>query len=155
MIQRIQSLYFLIAVALLALSFASSYFSFKIDDISYDVAFQGVNKLLNNVTTEKKLMFWLPITLQILALIATILLFKNRKMQVRMGWLSFFLNLGTTAWIYFAANSFFTSQAGKTGSDFVLEMGFFVHASAFLFIFLGIQGVRKDKKLIDSLNRLR
>jgi hypothetical protein len=76
-------------------------------------------------------------------------------MQVTMGWLSFFLNLGTTAWIYFAANSFFTSQAGNTGSDFVLEMGFFVHASVFLFIFLGIQGVRKDKKLIDSLNRLR
>jgi hypothetical protein len=36
-----------------------------------------------------------------------------------------------------------------------MEMGFFSFASAFLFIFLGIQGVRKDKALVDSLNRIR
>ena len=40
-------------------------------------------------------------------------------------------------------------------SDLKLGMGLYFSLSAIIFVFLAIRGISKDKKLLDSLNRLR
>lgn len=155
MIQRIQSLYFFAATLLLSLSFASNYFTFNVNDQAYDVTSCGINHLAEKVSVEKPQLFWLTIAVQVVVLLLTIFMFKNRKRQLSLAWGAFFINIATSVWIFATAYSFFKAQITSNPADFNMEMGFFVHASAFLFIFLGIKAVRKDKNLIDSLNRLR
>jgi hypothetical protein len=155
MIQRIQSLYFFTATLLLSLSFASSYFTFNVNNQAYDVTSCGINHLAQKVIVEKPQLFWVPIALQIVVLLLTIFMYKNRKRQLKFAWGAFFINVATSVWVFATAYSFFKAQTTSNPADFNMEMGFFSHASAFLFIFLGIKAVRKDKNLIDSLNRLR
>jgi hypothetical protein len=90
----------------------------------------------------------------IFLLMVTIFSFKNRKRQIQLGWIAFSVHLISTAWIALSTY-LMTAQTSNVEESISMEMGFFCFASAFLFIFLGIQGVRKDKALVDSLNRIR
>ncbi len=155
MIQRKQTLFFLAALILVMLPLIGTsffnYFSEQGMEYCYN-AFNfkqvGSGPLILNKGFE-----WILILIISLILVLAILSFKNRKRQIQLGWLAFTMNVLTSALIVFHA--FLFESAHKTDASLVIEMTFFAFASAFLFIFLGIQGVRKDKKLVDSLNRLR
>ena len=83
--------------------------------------------------------------------------FKMRHRQVFLGWVLFLLNIFSSAWIILGANvkMIEVSKMSEPATGLTFGAAFYIHAIAFIFVFLGIGGVRKDKKTIDSLNRLR
>ena len=155
MIQRKQTLFFLAALILVLIPLTGTsffnYFSEEGMEYCYN-AFNfkqvGSGPMILNKGFECMLILVIS-----LILVLAIFSFKNRKRQIQLGWLAFVLNVLTSAIIVFHA--FLYESAHKTEVSLVIEMTFFAFASAFLFILAGIQGVRKDKKLVDSLNRLR
>jgi hypothetical protein len=149
MIQRIQTLHFLIAILLICLSlFGLAFFSFQLKESSLNLNPFG----LVSDNDSSPYYFWIVQVGISLILLLTVFSYKNRKRQILLGWTAFSLHLFLMSWILFTV--FFTSPL-KDCNDYSMELGFYSYASAFLFIFLGIKGVRKDKALIDSLNRLR
>mgnify|MGYP002384738996 FL=1 len=82
----------------------------------------------------------------------TLILFKNRKRQSTFGWLSIIAALGTFACLYLACENYLETNQVVGGSYW---FGLFMPLVSVVFIFLGLLGVRKDEKLIKSLDRLR
>lgn len=153
MIQRKQTLYFLVALILVLLPLIGTSFFNYFSEEGMEYCYNAFN--FKQVGSGPVILHegfeWILIIIISVILFLAIISFKNRKRQIQLGWIAFTLNVLTSAIIIFHA--FLFESAHKT--EVSLEMTFFAFASAFLFIFLGIQGVRKDKKLLDSLNRLR
>jgi hypothetical protein len=156
MLQRIQTVYFSLAVILMALPlFGMELFSFHLDKgevivSAFTYSFAGTEEVL------KKNDIWLLTVVEIIFALIIIFSYKWRGRQLFIGWILFVLNLLTTGWIFLAA--FVESNscpACKIAPQLQFGTVLFISALAFIFIFLGIMGVRKDKKTIDSLNRLR
>lgn len=154
MIQRIQTFYFITAVLLVAFpSLLSNFFEISFGSDMFEVtSFHTKNVVTQKITSTNYI--WILQMAIIFLLLVTIFSFKNRKRQILVGWITFFIHLICTAWILFLT-FLMTSETSNVDETISIEMGFFTFASAFLFIFLGIQGVRKDKALVDSLNRIR
>ena len=154
MIQRIQTLYFIIAALLVDFPFiGSDFFSIRFGTEEVEVtSFYTKNVVSQSVISTNY--SWIFQVIIIFLLILTIFSFKNRKRQIQFGWFSFALHLFSTVWIALST-ILLTVNTSNIEEKITLEMGFFSFASAFLFIFLGIQGVRKDKALVDSINRIR
>jgi hypothetical protein len=154
MIQRIQTFYFIGAVLLVAVPLFMSHF-FEISfgsDILQVTPFYTKNVVTQKITSTNY--SWILQMVIIFLLMVTIFSFKNRKRQIQLGWIAFSVHLISTAWIALSTY-LMTAQTSNVEESISMEMGVFSFASAFLFIFLGIQGVRKDKALVDSLNRIR
>jgi hypothetical protein len=152
MIQRIQTVYFLIAALLVATTlFGTDLFSFDQVDHVHATAYRlsGIN--------GTKVDFWMLSLVQVIFALMIIFSFKMRHRQIFLGWILLLLNLLSSAWIVLGANVRSTECDKCPGAATNLAFGivFYLHAAAFIFVFLGIRGVRKDKKTIDSLNRLR
>lgn len=155
MIQRKQTLFFLAALILVLLPLIGSSFFNYFSEEGMEYCYNAFNfkKVGSGPVTLHYGFEWMLILVISLILVLTIISYKNRKRQIQLGWLAFVLNVLTSVIIVFHA--FLYESAHKTEASLAIEMTFFAFASAYLFIFLGIQGVRKDKKLVDSLNRLR
>jgi len=155
MIQRKQTLFFLAALILVLIPLTgTSFFNyFSEEGMEYCYTAFNFKQVGSGPMILNKGFEWMLILVISLILVLAIFSFKNRKRQIQLGWLAFVLNVLTSAIIVFHA--FLYESAHKTEASLVIEMTFFAFASAFLFILAGIQGVRKDKKLVDSLNRLR
>lgn len=154
MIQRIQTLYFIGAVLLVAFPlFMSHFFEISVgSDVLQVTPFQTKNVVTQQITSTNY--SWIFQLVIVFLLIGTIFSFKNRKRQILLGWIAFSVHIISAVWIALSTY-LMTAQTSNVEESISMEMGFFCFASAFLFIFLGIQGVRKDKALVDSLNRIR
>ena len=143
MIQRIQTIYLLLAAAsslsLLALPFASSS-----ENISASALFaDSTYNLQDNIALL--VLFALGGALALIA----IFLFKNRKLQIKIGQsviLLLAIGVGVTAYLWFSDG---------TMDKATLGLGMFAPLSGFIFTFLAIRAIRKDEKLVRSADRLR
>lgn len=159
MIQRIQTVYFLLAALLVATTlFGTDLFSFhQVKDIH-----ASAYKLVSGGWAQKnevlgKLDFWMLSLVQIIFALMIIFSYKMRHRQIFLGWILLVLNILSSAWIVLGASvhSAECTTCKEPATDLSFGIVFYLHAVAFIFVFLGIRGVRKDKKTIDSLNRLR
>jgi hypothetical protein len=121
--------------------------------VEYHVTAFGIENTLKPEVTKKG--YFILIMLIAVLLLGAIFFFKNRKRQIMLSWLALILNLSTTAWIITMSIGDSMSCTQCESTDIVPRIGLFLFSSAFIFILLGYNGVRKDKKLVDSLNRLR
>ncbi len=141
MIQRIQSLWLLAAAALGFISLKTSFYSgHRIKDaIPKPVVFLtgSYNILLIICTTA----------FAVISLIA-IFLYKNRKLQMRIGLLSLLLSLLTIGLYFWQRQSF---MPGESSYDLTSIIAFAVP----VFLFLAIRGIYKDERLVKSADRLR
>ncbi|MEJ8842870.1 DUF4293 domain-containing protein [Lacibacter sp. H375] len=135
MIQRIQTIWLLLAAAASFATLKLSFYSGNKD-----------NNLFEELTGSSHfLLLIMSVAVGLLALI-TIFLYKNRKLQIRLSLLGVTLQLVVLA-VYF--------QQTKT-----YVQGSFTLTSALsfiipLFFILALLGIRKDEKLIKSMDRLR
>lgn len=154
MIQRIQTVYFLLA-ALLAAStlFGTELFSFTQGDVVLSTAY----KLTRGGEFTSRTDFWMLTAIQVVFALMIIFSFKQRQRQLFLGWVLFLLNILTTVWMLTGLNVYSSDCADCTEKVTNPAFGFvfYLHAIACIFALLGILAVRKDKKIIDSLNRLR
>lgn len=92
----------------------------------------------------------------ILLAFVSIFLFKKRKLQFRLTLLNFFLSLGLIALQYFLIRQMETELMTNQmlGTATYLPYAF-IPIPIVVLLFLAARGIRKDEKLIKSLDRLR
>lgn len=154
MIQRIQTVYFLLAALLVAATlFGTDLFAYhQVTDFH-----ASAYKLFSGQEVVKKVDFWMLSAIQIIFALMIIFSFKMRHRQIFLGWILLILNIFSSGWIVLGAvvEPSQCTTCNEVATNLSFGVAFYTHALAFIFVFLGIRGVRKDKKTIDSLNRLR
>jgi hypothetical protein len=141
MIQRIQSLWLLLAGI-------SGLLTYKLPIWIGTLQDGGVK---NFVGTENLLFFAATIATCLLGFI-TIFLFKNRKTQKSLA------SVGLLLSILLIALEIWTVSDYKSASNFKessWQFGAIMPILMMIFFFMAIQGIRRDEKLIKSLDRLR
>ncbi|MEI6946212.1 DUF4293 domain-containing protein [Paraflavisolibacter sp. H34] len=138
MIQRVQSLWLLLATACDALTFQLPFFR---GDWTKDTVVGDIN--LNALTTP--LFTGLTAAAGVLAFI-TIFLYNNRKLQLRLCYLGVFLTVALLTTYFLELDDFTTGT---------VAVWIIVYFAILIGYFLAAKGIRKDQKLIRSLDRLR
>lgn len=138
MLQRIQSVWLLLAAGFNAVTFRFPFFS---GDWIKD-RFQAIIDL-NAQTT-----IWLTILTVITGILAfiTIFLYNNRKLQLRLCYLGIFLTAMLLTLYFLEMNNF------NGGTIAIWSLFYF--AILFCYI-LAARGIQKDEKLIKSMDRFR
>lgn len=136
MIQRIQSLWLLIAAACAFAGFKFSYYTGTKADTNTIVELNATSTLLLMITT---------IAAGVLALI-TIFLFKNRTLQLRLCFLGILLEAVLIFLYYREVQNFTTGTYSLTA---------LLHSIIVIVFVLAARGINKDEKLIKTSDRLR
>jgi len=146
MIQRIQSLWLFLAAMMNGLLFILPLYRFNYPNMVYS---PWQNEGVRNY-----------IPLFILAAIATVLplvsifFFKDRKRQRGMVWLSIISIFAFVAVMLMRVSNLRNGALTISHFEYMLP-GVLVTLGAMVFLVLALQGIRKDEKLIRSLDRLR
>jgi amino acid transporter len=158
MIQRIQSIYLLLVMILLSIvTFGTEIFSFLSDDTSYVFSSYGVHAYdLNSGTlsTSNSYPFFLSLSGLILLAFLTLMSYKNLNRQLKLARITFYIYL-----LLVIALLIFSAVGGKFVAEGIVKrelgLGYFLFIAGLPFAFLANIGIKRDKNLIDSLNRLR
>lgn len=90
----------------------------------------------------------------VLSLVA-IFLFKNRKVQGKIGRLALVCNIICVVLIGIYLYQEYNLYTESVGSDIAFRFGIILPFLTLLFISLGLRGISKDEKLVKSMDRLR
>lgn len=152
MLQRIQTLYLLLATVCILLSFIFSFA--KIDVVSVAYVFDTGGMLVND-----KNLIALPYDALIgsLALYTfiTILLYKKRPLQILMGRLNYLFHIVLLVLIYLNAKGAIEGLENPGAAVVSFGAGFYLIAASFAFVFLATRAIKSDENLVRSLDRLR
>lgn len=138
MIQRIQHLWLLIAALVAASLFYFNYYHFSTGGINIKDNYVAI--ILTGIS--------------VLLSLYTIFMFKNRKLQGNLIWLNIFTNIALLAWLFVSISNAKSEGVHATDGG-TFSFGAFIPVITLVFLFIARSGVRKDEKLIKSLNRLR
>lgn len=141
MIQRVQSIWLLLAAACAFVTYPLVLYVGKLLDGTERQFLLGDHFLL--------MMF--IIALGVLSIIC-IFLFKNRKLQFRLTVLNIVLTMGYLFLQYAMIEQFKKDNAIQTGSYKVAAL---LPLLTIIFLILAARGIYKDDKLVKSLDRLR
>lgn len=145
MIQRIQTVWLLLAMLINAVLF-------RIDLYTAHIIQNGTDTITAvNVTNYYPLLI-IAALITLLPLFA-IFLFKNRKQQKGIVTLSIVVTLGFIALTIMRVGNLNNATPPATGGAYsVLSV---LPVVSLIFLFLALKGIRKDEKLVKSLDRLR
>lgn len=151
MIQRIQTIYLVIVagIMLATLFLPLGYLILGVDLQMFDVF--GVHTMpeTKEIITPWNL-FLLPICTACLAII-TIFFYKRRKLQINLSYLTLF-----SIALFYVFLFFYTYIPGiRYGSNITFVIGVVLPLIAAIVEILAIRGIKKDEKLIRSLDRIR
>ena len=138
MIQRIQSVWLLLAAVCSFLTLRLSFFS--------------GNKLVNNVkqfaslTAQDNILLMILTVAAAIAALVTIFLYKDRKMQMKIAFAILIVAIINVVLFFNAISKFVEGR-----HDWSAPLVFLPP----LFIILAIRGIYKDEKLVKSVDRLR
>lgn len=163
MIQRKQTIFYLVAVLILIIPlFGMDVVSFSNEYATHHVTFMGSYSEVKEMVVENEDLklqppvwpiYFANLVLVVLLLI-TIVLYKSLRLQLRVG--RFVLGLYFLTLIGFAFMIYYLKMY-MTVAKVELQMGSAVYliAAGIVFVWLGNRGVLKDKKLIESVDRIR
>lgn len=141
MIQRIQSVWLLLAGIAGLLTYRLPLWEGIMQD----------NSIKSFIGPESLLLFAVIVATCLLGFV-TIFLYKNRKLQKNLTFIGIVLSIAIIALEYFIVEDFKTLQNFKTSA---WKFGAIMPGLMVVFFFLAYQGIRKDEKMIKSLERLR
>ncbi len=158
MIQRIQTIYLILAVIAGCLTFFLPFTHFYAGDLQVgEYAMFGVFNIQSDtleMTNPMGFPMWILATISIASALLSIFFYKERKRQIKVVRLSFFLHLAWLVFAFFAIDAINNSL--YAGSIRILyHSGFYMPLIALIFLFLAIRGIKKDEELVRSLDRLR
>lgn len=138
MLQRIQSVWLLLASLFNAITFR---FPFYNGDWSKDTVQAPID--LNASTTP-----WLTIVTVLTGALAfaAIFLFSNRKLQLKLTFAGLLLSIGLVVLYFLEMQNFYAGAIALWCIFYFAIIAFYI---------LAIKGIQKDQKLIKSLDRLR
>ena len=144
MIQRIQSVWLLLAAA-------ASFFSLNFSFYSGNIIKEGVTpavKTFERITAQSNVLL-LILTVGVgIASIITIFLYKDRKLQFRICLAAIFVSLINILLYYLQIKKFVPSEGAY-------ELTAIVVLIIPVLLILAARGIYKDQKLVKSLDRLR
>jgi amino acid transporter len=156
--QRVQTLYHSIALILLGIvSSGISLFSYVGETSRYEVNAFGIttHDLKSGAASDHQFMPMVvgTIALALLCFIC-IMSYKNLNRQFKLGRMIFFLYFVSLVGIILLS-SLGDGLIDETDTTRELGLGFYLFIAGFPFTFLANVGIKKDKRLLDSLDRLR
>lgn len=141
MIQRKQTIWLLLAAI----------FAFLYTQVPLYSATSATMQETKFVATEDLLLFAVAIATGLLAATA-IFLFKNRRTQAKLSWFGLLFSIGLIALEVWKIDAF---QKENTLSKASYSWGSLLPIALVVLFILAISGIRKDEKLVKSLDRLR
>ncbi|MCT4562203.1 MAG: DUF4293 domain-containing protein [Crocinitomicaceae bacterium] len=158
MIQRVQSIYLGICILLLlSLFFGVEVVTFSSEAMTYQLSAIKTTKIdpTTGETLSSSFHFGIAIIgVLLLSAVATLLQFKNLKKQFKLGRSLFF-----TYFVILLFATLFISLGGNWIDGEVttreIGLGFLLFVAGFPFTFLANIGIKRDRSLLDSLDRLR
>lgn len=158
MIQRIQSIYLLLAVLAGAMTFFLPYAHFYANDAKVaEYAMFGVFNVQSQIvemTGPYAFPVWIFGALSVLTPAIAIGLFKNRQVQLRIARLASLVNLGYIVYLFFAIDAI-NDGLFEGSLDILHHAGFYMPVIAIVFCFLAVRGIKADEALVKSLDRIR
>ena len=153
MIQRIQTIYLLIALAFGASMFFAPQITF-VADAEYILNYSGINAADATETSKSLSTFALTILLVLTPLVSlgSILLFKKRLIQIRLCAANIGLLIGATGLIYYFG-TIGMKEFSATSMSYGISTVFPI-AGAIL-NFLALRAIAKDEALVRSMDRIR
>lgn len=156
MIQRVQTIYLVLAALCLLLVFAF--------DIAQYADAAGISSNLSLYKIEKangeigEVTFGMPpvILLSVTAalFLGVILFYKNRLLQIKLVRIGYALIMACIVLLwYFVNQNYWALDIEEV--DFTYGIGFFLPFIAFAFALLANRGILADERLVKSLDRLR
>ena len=156
MIQRIQSVYLLLSIIALGLTFFFPLMAYYGELHTYQFNIIEMQNLVPSTISVFKSFFTLPLltVLGIILLLSILIIFKykNRKLQLQLTRINMLLNLILIIAIFFGYSRYIQSvidveEQFKTAAFFPLI--------SLVFLVLAYRGIKKDDDLIRSADRLR
>ncbi len=147
MIQRIQTLYLLLASILLGLIFILPVADISAADAVYRLDIGGVKKAGELITSGLPLAIFLSAV--ILVHVVTIFLYKKRLLQVKILILAIILLLGLFSTFFWFA------YMGFKGAEVGFKLTIAIPAMVIILDYLAIRAIAKDESLVRSLDRIR
>ena len=160
MIQRVQTVYLAIAMILLSVvTTGSEILRFVGETVFFKFNSFGVERFHTSHPNGKSEMihsypFYISLTALIMLLFIALMGYKNLKRQLRLVRMAFYIYLLLVIGLVIYSSiggSYLTDSATKRE----LGLGFFLFVAGLPFVFLANLSIKRDKGLIDSLNRLR
>lgn len=142
MIQRIQSVWLLLAAAAAFLTLRLSFYGGNYINTETNV------KTYQSLTAQSNVFLTILTAGLGLAALISIFLYKNRKQQLRIVMLCLLVSIVNIVLFFLETRKF---VAGEGNYDLTAAIAFAVP----IFLILAIRGIRKDDKLVKSLDRLR
>ncbi len=158
MIQRVQTLYLSIAIVLLAIvTFGSELFSFVGESSRFAFSSYGIIEYTIEDASyigKQNFPFYIGTIALILLCFLCIMSYKSLDRQFKLGRMIFFLYLVMLISVL-VLSIYGDALIDAPTSKRELGLGFFLFVAGFPFTFLANTGIKRDKKLLDSLDRLR
>lgn len=152
MIQRIQTIWLLLATLTICCLLFLPMVTLTVGNIEYLMITSGIYQKVGNVTTLVKGSTPLLVSTIAVALISFINIFnfKNRTMQKRIIMVNIILIIGLSFWCSQLAKEI---PGGLEKANY--NTGMFLPVIAILFCILAMRGISNDEKLLKSADRLR
>ncbi len=153
MIQRIQTVFLILALLCMSLFFFFPYASIEqADAVTAEFSITGA-ELIKEAEAIKYNVFPLTIIVVLVSVISfiTIVLFKRRMLQIRLSFLNIVLQVGSIGMMYY----FVYSASKSYGESFSLNVMIVLPLVAAILTFLAIRAIAKDEALVQSINRIR
>lgn len=157
MLQRIQTIYYLTALICISIvSFGAAIFQFLARDDYYNFSSYGIEHYAMGekfIKLNTSPYYFVTIVIALL-LVITVFDYKNLNRQLKIGRFVLFL------YFIITVLTFFAYFIGDTLTNDIIvsskfKLGFFALIGGLPLVLLGNMAVKKDKKILDSLNRLR
>jgi hypothetical protein len=154
MIQRIQSVYLLLAAFLMVLLYSNPIAEIVVRENLFLTQFH--NKIVAvNDETFTAISTW-PVTVLLSAIVLlnliAIFLYKNRQLQIRLSIFSFLLMFGLLGLVYFFTKTTLSSLEGLKSE---LLWPYVCPMVAIILNFLAFKAIQKDERLVRSYERIR
>lgn len=151
MIQRIQSVYLLLAFILVGLLFLFPFTTFVAGG-TYQLLLRGIISLNQEIANIRQ-PYWLSGLGAIVSILilATIFLYKNRKLQMYLCFTAIVLLLALNGSMYLISQKYQVFLNAEINYKFTVILPL---VSAIL-VFLAYLSIKKDERLVRSLDRLR
>lgn len=157
MIQRIQTVWLLLTSLTILLLFLFPYLQY-FDNFGTAMAIKitGIYQSVSDGVVQTESFILQTIATVVVALLPLVIIFyyRDRKKQLQLSFLNFFLVILMGIWLYFSASQA-TTTVNKTLQLENIGIGALLIPIAAVFVLLAIKGIRKDEKLIKSVDRLR
>jgi hypothetical protein len=154
MIQRIQTVYLLIAEMLIgALFFVPFGEIIAKEGHIYRFDINGI--YLEGIQKPEIIYGSLPLAIllavSLILILVTIFLFKNRILQMRLSTINIFILLGLSSLIFYSISSGAKALSGV----YSLTLYFVFPIITAIIIYLAIRAIRRDELLVRSIDRIR